>query len=185
MKSKLTYIIAGICSFLIIGAGSVYAKGSCLAQVDRIPGMTLTDAQKATLETKEAEFKKKMIKLRADHAVARVDKDELMKNKNFKKEDVQKQIKKMMAIETDMEMARLDSLDDLRKILTDEQWAVFASHMDNYGPFKGGHCLKKGDAAQCPAGYGKGKDMGMGHGHNADYGKGAKDCPYSNPSTTN
>ena len=60
-----------------------------------------------------------MITLGADHAVARVDRDEALKHKVFNRDDIEKMVRKMMAIETHMEMTRLDVLDELRKVLTD------------------------------------------------------------------
>lgn len=184
MKSKRALIMIGIFAFLILGAGYVFAQGTCLSYVDRIPGITLADAQKAKLGAKEADFRKKMIQLRADHAVARVDKDEALKNKNFKKDDVQKQIRKIMDIETEMEITRLNAMDELRTVLTDEQWALFANHMDKKRPFKGKQCPGMGDDTNCPAGYGKGTGKGMGHGQGETYGKGMQNCPYSTKAAT-
>lgn len=175
MKSKLTTIFTIILSFLVLGTGVVFAQGTCLSKVDRIPGITLDEAQKTALESKDAEYKKKMIRLKADHAVARVDKDEALKDRNFKKDAVKKQIRKIMDIETEMEITRLDALDELRSILTDEQWEAFKGHMGPHGKFKGKACPRSGKKAHCPAGYGKGKA----HGQKEAYAKGMKQCPYS------
>lgn len=172
MKAKLTYMIIGITAVMMIGLGQAYARGTCFSMLDRIPGITLDDSQKATLETKETDYRKKMIRLKADYAVARVDKETLMKDKNFKKDQVEKQIRKMMDIETNIEMARLEALDELRKVLTDEQWKTFSTHMGKWFEGKGKNCMRSNAAG--------GHHMGKGSGMGPDPDEaGMKNCPFA------
>jgi len=174
MKSKRIYMLAGILTLMVLGLGQAYAQGTCLSFIDRIPGITLDDAQKTTISAKETEQRKKMIQLKADHELALLDKDALLKDKNFKKDAVEKQVRKIMAIESDMEMAKLDGLDELRKVLTDEQWAMFSKHMGQRGPGMGKHCM--GKASKGAHRMGNGPGMGSDDAPNR---MGMKNCPYS------
>ncbi len=133
MKTKKHYIVIAVFAIVTLGAGVALAKRSCWSMLDNLKGIELTDAQRTKLEAKQTGHQKKMIQLRADLSVARLEKQKMMKGRNFKKEKVEKQIKKMMAVKTDMQMARLDALADLRTVFTDEQWEVFSKHMGKRG----------------------------------------------------
>jgi Spy/CpxP family protein refolding chaperone len=179
MKSRMTYMVAGILTLLVFSAGSVFAFGSCLSRVDMIKGITLTDAQKTKLQAMDTDHKKKMIKLHSDMATANVEKDALLKDKNFKKDAVEKQIRKIMAIRTDIEMEKLSTVNDLRTVLTDDQWKIFADHMGSMAMCgKGGMmgmgmmCERDGGPSMCGKGKHGGRGMGMG--------MGMKHCPMMN-----
>lgn len=186
MKKRLSYIITGIAAVALIGSGFAFAQSKGLTILEGIPGITLDAAQKTTLDAKDVEHQKKMIKLRADHQIARVDVDNLLKDKNFKKDAAEKQIRNMMAIETDMELERLAQLHELRGVLTEAQWKVYAAHAGMMcGP--GG----KGDMRGCcgmmmgRCGMMGGDKAGMGPHHKGmkdgkGMGKGMANCPYMN-----
>jgi hypothetical protein len=138
MKDRFNAMIllAALAAVLLI-ALPASAKGPGSQDVDHLPGLQLDDAQKEALELKQADLKKKMIRLRADLAIVRVDKEMALKNRNFKAGDVEKLIRKEMDIETDMEMARLKNLEAVRALLTDEQWKEFPKHMAPMRPKHG------------------------------------------------
>lgn len=174
MKTTIRLIMIAIMALFVAGVAQAYAQSSCLTMVERIPGITLDDAQKASLSDKEADHRKKMIRLRADHQVARVDKQNLIKDRNFKKDAVKKQILSMVDIKKEKELARLDALDDLRKILTDDQWAVFVAHTGGKGMDDGRCPGMRGDFHKGKGG--KGHGMGTG-----GTGPGMGDCPFKGP----
>lgn len=171
MKTKLTYIIITAVALVTLGTGVALAWGSCYSKIDRIPGITLDDKQRAALNAKEDEHQKAMIRLKADFDIARVEKQALLKNKEFNKKDVQKQIDKMGGIKAEMQKAKLDALDNVRQILTDEQWALFNDAMGKkgYGK-KGKNCMRSGMAK----GGHHGGDYGAGY-----HGRAKSGCPYS------
>ena len=156
MKTKVTYMVVGIITMAFLGISPVFAQGVC-SRVGMIPGMTLNDAQKAKLQASDLEHRKKMIRLHADFAVAELEKDNLIKDKNFKKDAVEKQIHKIMVIKTDMELEKLSEINDLRTVLTDDQWKLFVAHMSSRGMCGAGSCgMGMGMM------HGKGHGMGMG-----------------------
>jgi hypothetical protein len=148
MKTKVTCMVVGIITMTLLGISPVFAQGVC-SRIDMIPGIILNDAQKAKLQASDLEHQKKMIRLHADFAVAELEKDNLIKDKNFKKDAVEKKIHKIMAVKTDMELEKLSEINDLRTVLTDDQWKIFVAHMGSRG--------------MCGAG-GFGMGMGMMHG---------------------
>ncbi|GAB6094863.1 hypothetical protein JCM14469_11150 [Desulfatiferula olefinivorans] len=173
MKTAIKLTVITIITLFVAGAVQAYAQPSCFTMVERIPGITLDDAQRSALTEKDADHRKKMIRLRADYQVARVDKQNLIKDRNFKKDAVKKQIESMVGIQKEKELARLDALDDLRKVLTDEQWAVFTAHTAGAGM-----------DARCPGMRGafhKGKG-GQAHGKGeGGFGPRMGDCPFTGP----
>jgi hypothetical protein len=174
MKTTIRLIMIATLALFVAGVAQAYAQMTCFTMVERIPGITLDDTQRAALSDKEADHRKKMIQLRADYQVARVDKQNLIKDRNFKKDAVKKQILSMVDIKKEKELARLDALDDLRKVLTDDQWAVFVAHTGGKGM----------DDGRCPGMRGdvhKGKG-GMAHGMGAGkMGPRMGDCPFTGP----
>lgn len=176
MKTRKHFIVIAVFAMVTLGAGVVLAKRPCWSMMDNLKGIELTDEQRTKLEAKQSDHQKKIIQLRADLSVARLEKQEMMKDRNFKKEKVEKQIKKMMAVKTDMQMARLDALADLRTILTDEQWDVFRNNMG-----KRGHGFGNEDGF----GRGPGKQGHQRGGYKGKHGRGdgysgynRANCPY-------
>lgn len=129
MKTKIAYILVTLIAVTVLGGGSAFAQRSHMSVLDRIEGINLTGEQRVKLEASEIDHRKKMIRFRADLAIANLEKHSLLKDKNFKREAVQEQIKKIMAIKTDMQMARLDNQDLLRQVLTDDQWKLFKEQL--------------------------------------------------------
>ena len=182
MKTRLYSAVIGIVAVAFLGAGIAFAQPACVSFIEKIPGITLDDAQKAKLQTKDVEHQKKMIRLQADHQVARVETNNLMKNRNFKKDAAEKQIRTMMAIETDMELERLQALHEMRGVLTDAQWKAFSAHMG-----QGGFCGRGAMSGRCGMMGGDNRGMGPHHkgmkagkGMGPGMGKGMADCPYMN-----
>lgn len=125
MKTKTAYILVTLIALTVLGGGTAFAQRSFISVLDRIEGINLTGEQREKLETTELAHHKKMIRFRADLAIAKLEKHTLLKKKDFKKETVQEQIKKIMAVKTDMQMERLENHDLLRRVLTDDQWKLF------------------------------------------------------------
>ena len=144
MKSKLSYMLAAVVAMAVIGSGFVYAQSRGLSILEGIPGITLDEAQKAKLQARDAEHQKAMIKLHADHKIARVDLEAILKDRSFKKDAAEKQIRKVMAIETDMELNRLEKIHELRGVLTEAQWKVYAAHTGICGMGGGMGMMKRG-----------------------------------------
>lgn len=147
MKTGKFYMILAIIAILTLGTGVAFAERPCFSALNNLPGIDLTKDQKAKLEAKEIEHRKKMIRLRSDLSIAKLEKQNMMKNRNFKKEGVSKQIKKITGIKNGMQMAKLDVMVDLRDTLTDEQWETFRNSKGKKGcgsfGKKGGHHGKK------------------------------------------
>lgn len=187
MKSKLSYMLAAVVAMAVIGSGFVYAQSRGLSILEGIPGITLDEAQKAKLQARDAEHQKAMIKLQADYKMARVDGDALLKDKNFKKDAAEKQIRKMMAVQTDMELQRLERIHELRGVLTDAQWKVFTAHAGAMGCGMGGRGMGGGCGMMMNGCGMMGGKAGMGPHHKgmkggmgAGMGKGMANCPYMN-----
>lgn len=186
MKKRLSYIITGIVAVALIGGGFAFAQSKGLTILEGIPGISLDDAQTAKLQAKDAEHQKKMIKLRADHQIARVDVDNLLKDRNFKIDAAEKQIRNMMAIETEMELERLAQLHELRGVLTEAQWKVYAAHAGMGMCPMGGKGMKGGCGMMMGrCGMMGGDKAGMGPHHKGmkdgkGMGKGMANCPYMN-----
>ncbi len=187
MKKRMSYILASVAALALIGTGFAFAQSRGLSILEGIPGITLDDTQKAKLEAKDAEHQKKMIRLRADHQVARVDVDNLLKDKNFKRDAAEKLIRNMMAVETEMELERLDRIHELRTVLTDAQWKMYAAHAGMGACPMGGKgmkgcCAMMGEGCGMMKGGkgGMGMHNGMGKGKGKGMGKGMADCPYMN-----
>jgi Spy/CpxP family protein refolding chaperone len=182
MKKRLSYIITGIVAVALIGSGFAFAQSKGLSILEGIPGINLDDAQTAKLQAKDVEHQKKMIKLRADHQIARVDVDNLLKDRNFKKDTAEKQIRNMMGIETDMELERLAQLHELRGVLTEAQWKVYAAHAGMGMCRMGGKGMKGKGMKGCYGMMGGAKDsMGPNHkGMGNGKGMGKGNCPYMN-----
>jgi Spy/CpxP family protein refolding chaperone len=139
MKNKINYIMITVFTLVTLCAFSAMAKEPCpvapdntkkiemkRGMPDKFMDMELTAEQNDKMDKMMTDHRKKMIRLRADLEIARIDKMEMIKDRNFQKDKLQKQVKKIMAIETNMEMARIDMLAQARTILTDEQWKVFS-----------------------------------------------------------
>ncbi len=176
MKKRLSYMMAAVAAFALIGSGLVYAQSRGLSILEGIPGITLDEGQRAKLQAKDAEHQKTMIRLNADQRVARVDLEAIMKDRNFKKDAAEKQIRKVMAIETDMELNRLEKIHELRGVLTEAQWKVFIAHTGICG-MGGKGMMKRGCGMM-------GERDGMGPHHKGmkggGMGKNMGKCPYMN-----
>lgn len=157
MKTKMTYTMAGIFTAVILWSGWAMAMPGCLERIDSIKGITLTDAQKTKIQAFDTDHQKKMIKFHADMSIARLEKDNLLKDKNFKKDAVEKQVRKIMAIKTDMELEKVAEINNLRTVLTDDQWKAFTD--DTRCPRGRGMM----DGMSCPRGEGM-RHGGMGRG---------------------
>ncbi len=168
MKTKKTYILAALIVVSVLGSGTAFAKRSFMSVLDKTEGITLTETQRERLETAELEHRKQMIRLRADLSIARLEKHNLLKEKDFKKDAVLTQINKIVAVEKGIQTARLDNHDLIRKVLTDEQWKKYTEelgkhrggkkgkgHFAGKGPRKGGRRQMSGHG-NCPFG-GKGQ----------------------------
>lgn len=151
MKNKINIIILTVFTLVTLGAVSAMAKEPCpvgpdntkkiemkRGMPDKMKDMALTAEQKDKMDKMMTDHRKKMIRLRADLEIARIDKREMIKDKNFQKDKLQKQVKKIMAIQTDMEMSRVDMLAQARTILTDDQWKVFSDRQEKRGHGKKG-----------------------------------------------
>ncbi len=179
MKTKISFIVVSVFMMVALGAGIALAKRSCFSVIANLPDLELKNDQKARLEKKETEHCKKMIRLRADLSIAKLEKKKLITDKNFKASAVRKQIEKIMSVKRDIQMARLDALTEIRDVLTDEQWTGFSSHIKNICNNK--PCFQKSpDCGRQMKGKhhrrghrGKGFDCGMGFGQNRD------DCLHS------
>lgn len=177
MKKRLTYITVAVAAFALIGSGLVYAQSRGLSILEGIPGITLDEGQRTKLQARDAEHQKAMIKLHADHKIARVDLEAILKDRNFKKDAAEKQIRKVMAIETDMELNRLERIHELRGVLTEAQWKVYAAHTGICGMGGGMGMMKRGCGMM-------GERDGMGPHHKGmkggGMGRNMGNCPYMN-----
>lgn len=140
-----TLIVLTVLGVIFSSAVCVYAKGPKGPDLGPIPGEELDESQKAALETQQVEMMKQIILLQAELDVTRLDKQTILKNKNFKSSAVEKLIKKEQDIKTEMEMLRLKNLEAMRNILNDDQWKAFSKHMGPVGPM--GHGPMNGPCA--------------------------------------
>lgn len=125
MKTKITYILVTFITVTVLGNGAAFAQNPFALKHDKSVEINLTEDQKSKLESGRLALRKQMIRFRADLAAANLEKSAMMKDKAFTKAAVQEQIKKIMAIKTDMQMAKLDNHDLIRRVLTDDQWKPF------------------------------------------------------------
>jgi len=175
-------MVMAVVMMMALGAGTAVAGRSCFSVVSNLPGLKLTNEQETKLSKTETEHCKKMIRMRAELSVAKLEKQVMLRDKNFKEEAVQKQIKKIMDIKTDMQMARLAALTELRNVLTDEQWEQFSSYVG-----------KRGGGSYCKKCFGCGRQHWGNHRQGGQKernfdcgmvrGPKLKNCPYSDPNT--
>ncbi len=178
MKTKNSYIVIAVFMMVVLGAGIVFAKGSCLCAVTNLPGLELKSDQKAKLEKQQTEHCKKMIRLRADLSIAKLEKQKIIADRNFNEDAVRKQIEKIIAVKRDMQMARLNALTEIRDVLTDEQWLEFSSNITSKC---GRPCANNGPVynrqmrGKHHRGSHKGKDFDCG----MRFSQNREDCPFS------
>ncbi len=176
MKKQKRFIVITAITLVTLFTGMAFAQRYKCPLIEKIPGLNLTSEQKAKFEKPETEHRKKMIRLRADLSIAKVEKEKMMRNKTFKKVDIKKQIEKISAIKHDMQMAKLDTLTEFRSILNDDQWETFNQYR---GSMEGGFGFKNGGG---PGSNRHGRHRGAGFNKNLD-GKGCsgyygKRCQY-------
>ena len=176
MKTRTSYIIVAVIMMVAFGVGNALAERPCFSMMDNLSGLKLTDDQKAKLEKNQTAHCKKMIRLRADLSIAKLEKQKMIAHKNFKEDAVRKQLGKVMDVKRDMQMARLDALTELRDVLNDEQWVAFSSNLGNKCDRP---CFKKGDdcGRQLRGKHHRGGHKGRDLDPSMGYGRNMADCP--------
>ena len=123
--------------------------------------LKLTADQVAKLKKLRADYRKTLIKRRADHRVAELDLWELIDTDKLDMEKAEKKVREVEAIQADIMLYRIKTLQETKRFLTDEQYEQFREMgfkamkrmMGRYGRGQGmGH------------GMGQGKGHGMGQG---------------------
>ncbi len=134
MKKKLSLVMfVAMFTMFTIGIGWACNRQQKAPLFKNLSGLNLTEKQTAKLETKKMDHCKKMIQLKANLAIAKLEKQKMIKDRNFKSEEVKKQIEKIMDIKTEMQMAKLEVLAKLSDILTDDQWKQFSTMITKRG----------------------------------------------------
>ncbi len=176
MKTRSSYIAVAVIMMVALGAGIAFAERPCFSMITNLPGLELTSDQKAKLEKKKTEHCKNMIRLRADLSIAKLEKNKMISNKNFKEDAVRKQVGNIVDVKRDIQMARLDALTELRDVLNDEQWVEFSSYIGNKC---GRSCFKKSSdcGRQLRGKHHRGGHQGRDFDCSMGYGRNMADCP--------
>ncbi len=129
MKTRTIYVVFAAIMMVALGVGAAFAERPCFSVLENLSGLNLTTDQKTKLEEKQMPHCKKMIRLRVDLFIEKLEKNKMVRDRNFNREAVQKQIEKIMDMTRNMQMAKLDALADVRDVLTDEQWAEYSDRV--------------------------------------------------------
>ena len=87
--------------------------------------LKLTDEQKEAFHRLRLDYDKMVVKKTADVRVAEVDLATLLGKDKLDRQAIEEQVKTIGAIKEDMMMARVDSLLELKGVLTEEQYGKF------------------------------------------------------------
>ena len=171
ITTAILVLTFGTFAFAQMGGGKMGGRqgnqqGTAMRGAGIAQALDLTDEQIATHERVRIETQKKMIPLKADLKLARLDMRELMRN-GASQDAINAKIDQIGKIETQMEKLRASQHIKFRDTLTDEQKAKFKTM-----PMRGGN-----------RGHGKrgGGMRGNCDGGNRSYGGGGHhfgDCPF-------
>lgn len=141
MKRKMIATITVSALFITLISGIAFAqKGSgfrvCI-HPKVMKELNLTDEQETAIRGKEAELKKKMIQLKADMAMVKIDQKQIMRERNFNLEDARSNTGKIADLKSRMDTLKLDAAVALRDVLTDDQWKKMVELKETMKPGKG------------------------------------------------
>ena len=129
MTKKTIYTIIALFSIVSLVTVSAFAEGKRFNR-NRMQAnctqLNLTDDQKVQFDKNRADQRKEMIRIHSKISIAKIEMHEMVKDKTFNKDDVKVQIEKIINLKSEMELTKLDSMDKMRTILTDEQWELFS-----------------------------------------------------------
>ncbi|MHB8483611.1 MAG: Spy/CpxP family protein refolding chaperone [Nitrospiria bacterium] len=87
--------------------------------------LKLNDDQVARLKKIRLDYRKEMIKRRADLQVGELELWEILDSKNLDSAKAEKKVKELESLKADQMIYRIKALQETRKILTDEQYQEF------------------------------------------------------------
>jgi Spy/CpxP family protein refolding chaperone len=93
--------------------------GMCLENAEKIG---LTDDQLMKMKTMHRAMQKKQAQFKADQKIAKIDLMEVMDVKDFDLEKASSAVKKMADIKTAFEIEKLKTMQEMHKMLTEEQF---------------------------------------------------------------
>lgn len=93
--------------------------GMCLENAEKIG---LTDDQLMTMKTMHRAMQKKQAQFNADQKIAKIDLMEIMDVKDFNLDKANSAVKKMADIKTAYKLEKLKSMQEMHKMLTEEQF---------------------------------------------------------------
>ena len=137
MKKRTLIMVISLVFMMTVG---VFAQGHRYNKRGAGPGfqeLNLTDAQQESLSKIRYNTKKQMIAIKFKVSLAKLEMSEIIKDRNFSKSKAKSQLKKIIEYKSEMAMVKFDSMDQKRKIFTDDQWKIVSKRFKHKGFGKG------------------------------------------------